>query len=618
MTDGHAPATADVKRALERLGAGLDALRFLAGTAQADGWEERRRTARRLFQGKICLEASGRPSPPKLVFAGGTNVGKSTLFNRILGEVISAISPLARFTKSAVLYVHADLFDETVPSALLPGYPREAVAPDPATGRVSPVGGSAPGQPEPDRPRLHCRLHRREDHRGLHLLDSPDIDSTFARNLTTAEDLFFLGDGVLFVTTPEKYNDEICVHYLQRAVKFQKRLWVLLNKCSSPEVARDLRQEIVAGLTAGGGDASRVSVHEVPYLRNPLEESGAWLEALRAIPAAALADPEAKPRAWRGALDHLDSEVQALLQQVHFEQAYLDEFASGLARLHKDAEARYLAFQEEQEFIEIDQVYDRVLREFRVPVVDDVYDALGRFSSRIVGRVRALAGGPSKSPAERKIEERLNRDRDMVKTLVQSLHHELVLLAERAPADLAPVVRRWVPAQLPIDELNRLVQTFLQANEEVTQRWIEEEKARILDKLREKPQMKRALKTVRGVMQVGFGALSAYFTGGINVTDLLIGPLAERAMKNLLEMVGGTKFYFDLRRKFLTDRADMFHRFLDRRLGEPVRAQVPPPVPTTTRGEMLAALETLRSVTPASAEIRPEASVEAGARVGSP
>jgi len=602
---------ADLRLALDRFGAALDALRFLPGTAHAARWEDQRQWCRRLFVGKIRLEACGGRSPLKLVVAGGTNVGKSTLYNRIVGEPISAMSPLARFTKSAVLFVHAEAHPETVPAEFLPGYPREFSGED-----SRPVGGS-PGDAE-RRPSLHCRLHRREAWREAHLLDSPDIDSTFARNLSTAEDLFFLADGVLFVTTPEKYNDEICVHYMKRVVQYGKRLWVLLNKCTDEEVGRDLRNEIVAGLAAGGGSIENVVVLDVPFLRHPAQEEGPWLDALRAIPVEALADPAAKARAFRGALRHLEQDVTGLLHQVQLEQTYLDEFRNAVTRFHEEAIRNYLGFLEGLEFTELDQVYDRVLREFRVPVLDDVYDALGSFSRKMLSRVRSLAGAPAKSTQDRKLEERRDRDREKVKTIFQALHHEVVQLAERAPADLAPVVRTWIPPQAPVEQLNLLVQTFLSASDEVTQRWIEEEKSRLLEVLRNKPGTKRLLRTVRGVMQLGFGMMSAYLTGGINVTDLLIGPLAERTMKNLLEMAGGSKFYLDLRGKFLADRLDMFRRFLDRRIADPVRMRMPEPLPPGARVDLVGALDLLRSIEPAPAPAEPAVAVAAGAERGTP
>jgi hypothetical protein len=137
MADPARATPAETQCALDRFGAALSALRFLPGTAHAEQWNVRREGCRRLFLGKVRLEASCGSSPVKLVVAGGTNVGKSTLFNRILGETVSATSPLARFTKSAVLYVHAERHPATVPPEFLPAYPRAVSGED-----AQPVGGS--------------------------------------------------------------------------------------------------------------------------------------------------------------------------------------------------------------------------------------------------------------------------------------------------------------------------------------------------------------------------------------------------------------------------------------------------------------------------------------------
>lgn len=578
-------------RALDRLGAALQATQFLPGTAYADTWEERRRRCLRLFQGKIRLEAAGSPSPLKLVISGGTNVGKSTLFNRMLDAVVSGTSALARFTKSAVLYVHADQLDATLPPDFLPGYPREVVS-GPAA--AAPVGGSAGDVPS--QPTLHCRPHQRDDWRSLHLLDSPDIDSNYARNWTTSEDVFFLADGILFVTTPEKYNDEICVDYLRRAVRFRKRLWVLLNKCSSTDVATDLRNEILAALARDGGTPELVRVHEVPWLRAPASETGAWLEPLQGIPAEALADPDAKARAFEGSLAWLDVEARAVLDQAATEQAWLDTLRTALQRTHDDAVAAYREFLSSLDFYELDEVYRRVLREFRVPVLDDVYDALGSVSQRLFQGVRRMLGAPKQSEHDRKLDQRRQADRERVKMLFQRFHQQVIEAVDKAPVELAPVVRAWVPPQVPVDETNVLVGTFMTASEEVSQRWVENEKLRVLEQLRNRPELKRSLKAVRAVLQVGAGAMSAYLTGGLNITDLLIGPLSERLVKYLIDSTGGATYYIDLRGKFLDDRTDMFRRFLDRRIAEPVRTRMPAPIPATVRGDLLGALETLRAV----------------------
>ncbi len=63
-------------------------------------------------------------SPPALVVAivGGTNIGKSAIFNHLAGEMASAVSPLAAGTRHPVCLVPEDFDDETALSRLFTGF----------------------------------------------------------------------------------------------------------------------------------------------------------------------------------------------------------------------------------------------------------------------------------------------------------------------------------------------------------------------------------------------------------------------------------------------------------------------------------------------------------------
>src|SRR5688572_29231719 len=63
-------------------------------------------------------------SPPLLVVAvvGGTNIGKSVIFNHLAGEVASAVSPLAAGTRHPVCLVPPALADEKVLEPLFAGF----------------------------------------------------------------------------------------------------------------------------------------------------------------------------------------------------------------------------------------------------------------------------------------------------------------------------------------------------------------------------------------------------------------------------------------------------------------------------------------------------------------
>src|SRR5262245_10011336 len=92
---------------LDTLREDLERLAFVPGGEGAAPFEERLRRARHILDVKIRLEAGrGAAAAPFVVVAGGTNVGKSTVFNWLAGETVSKSSPLARTTKAPAVFVH--------------------------------------------------------------------------------------------------------------------------------------------------------------------------------------------------------------------------------------------------------------------------------------------------------------------------------------------------------------------------------------------------------------------------------------------------------------------------------------------------------------------------------
>ena len=68
--------------------------------------------------------------PPLLVVAivGGTNIGKSVIFNHLAGEVASAASPLAAGTKHPVCLVPPELADPALLAAAVRAVPSARLA----------------------------------------------------------------------------------------------------------------------------------------------------------------------------------------------------------------------------------------------------------------------------------------------------------------------------------------------------------------------------------------------------------------------------------------------------------------------------------------------------------
>ncbi|MBN2398054.1 MAG: GTPase domain-containing protein [Deltaproteobacteria bacterium] len=161
-----------------------------------------------------------------VVFVGGTGTGKSTLFNSLCGAQISRVGVERPTTDVPVVYIHATHApDETFPFSDVP-----------IRGERDEPGNHNTGK------HLIVSPHTRDDISHLALVDTPDLDSLDLANRRITEDLYRLADLIVFVTSQEKYADEIPSRMLSRVAREGKPCLFLFNK-ADPDTTRD---EVVA------------------------------------------------------------------------------------------------------------------------------------------------------------------------------------------------------------------------------------------------------------------------------------------------------------------------------------------------------------------------------------
>ncbi|MBW1743032.1 MAG: GTPase domain-containing protein [Deltaproteobacteria bacterium] len=166
-----------------------------------------------------------------VVFVGGTGTGKSTLFNALCGESISETGVERPRTSGPVVYAHQDCpLEEHFPFAEIQV---ERLPLDTFDG--TPVNGN-PG-------RLVMLEHNSKDASQVLFVDTPDIDSVEPENRQIAQDIYLLSDAVVFVTSQEKYADEVPYDFLVRIVQDNTPYFFLLNK-----VGKELTKEEAIGV----------------------------------------------------------------------------------------------------------------------------------------------------------------------------------------------------------------------------------------------------------------------------------------------------------------------------------------------------------------------------------
>lgn len=193
--------------------------------------------------------------PPALICAvvGGTNIGKSAVFNQLAGEEASAVSPLAAGTKHPVCLLPADFpADQATLARLFPGFELcpwqaadEALADTPADRLFFRTGANCP-------PRLV-------------LLDTPDIDSDARVNWTRADHIRETSDVLIAVLTQQKYNDAAVKQFFRQAVAADKPVIVVFNQCDLA-ADRDFWPAWLATFCEATG-AQPESVYVAPYDR---------------------------------------------------------------------------------------------------------------------------------------------------------------------------------------------------------------------------------------------------------------------------------------------------------------------------------------------------------------
>lgn len=277
---------------------------------------------------------------PLLVVAvvGGTNIGKSVVFNHLAGEVASASSPLAAGTKHPVCLVPAETADSALLASLFE--------------RFTLLPWQSPDDPLRDDAEnlLFWRTGRQVPARLL-ALDAPDVDSDASVNWERARAIRQAADVLVAILTQQKYNDAAVKQYFREATSADKPIVVVFNQIDL-EADRDFWPIWLETFCAQTGARPEL-VYVVPHdrcaaqeLRLPFYEVGP--DGRRAVDApsqlrddlASLHFDAIKIRTFRGAIHRvLDAEagVRAYVEKIRLGAG---DFRSAAAALSATEMAR--------------------------------------------------------------------------------------------------------------------------------------------------------------------------------------------------------------------------------------------------------------------------------------
>ena len=153
---------------------------------------------------------------------GGTNIGKSVIFNHIADARLSATSPLASGTRHPVCVVPEGFASGHDLAAIFPGF------------ELSPWTKADDSLVDFPEDRMFWRTAV-ETPPNLLILDTPDIDSDVQVNWRRADAVRRVADVLIAVLTQQKYNDAAVKHYFRSAADEGKVVLIVFNQCQLPE-----------------------------------------------------------------------------------------------------------------------------------------------------------------------------------------------------------------------------------------------------------------------------------------------------------------------------------------------------------------------------------------------
>lgn len=153
---------------------------------------------------------------------GGTNIGKSVVFNHIVGSRASAVSPLASGTRHPTCLVPQRFADEERLQRIFPDF--ELRRWEAAEGALE----------ETERNLLFWRATA-ELPDWLLVLDTPDIDSDARVNWQRADAVRRSADVLIAVLTQQKYNDAAVKEFFRRGAREGRSAMVIFNQVQLPD-----------------------------------------------------------------------------------------------------------------------------------------------------------------------------------------------------------------------------------------------------------------------------------------------------------------------------------------------------------------------------------------------
>lgn len=207
----------------------LEEIFLIKGAPKYEEFNRRLHFCKVLLQCKIISELDNNFNLPLfVVFLGGNNVGKSSIFNAVLQNNVSLYDSDGGFTKNPLCFVHKSEKErfEKFTSAGFNAiheffWPQDKESEELKT-LVSRVSNLS---------LWLLMIHNKSEFLPFIFIDCPDFDSNVLGNEEKALDILSRADIVIFITTQQKGVDEDNFNYLEQLAKLKKKTYILINQC---------------------------------------------------------------------------------------------------------------------------------------------------------------------------------------------------------------------------------------------------------------------------------------------------------------------------------------------------------------------------------------------------
>jgi hypothetical protein len=569
-------AASNLRSAARSLSEQLSRVRFLEG---ADGFEHFRaelKERQRLVDQKIVCDLG--PNGPLIsVFLGGTNVGKSTMFNLSIGEFVACPSEVARGTRSPAVYSTSDVATQLKESNIFKDYQRLTLQQPSELNEV--VG---------DIKKVYFHTHSRPAFEALALVDAPDLDSNHIQNHETAKDALFCADVVIFVTSNQKYRDAVCEELLARAARLGKRIYVIFN-FQTAKAVEDFRKRYRV-LTGQVLQDHRLV--KVDYAKATQLGSGPWVKTLQDLLPSMITDKEIiKKAAVKQSCLALPDELKGCMDRYRREVAVVEGVHGQLGKALKRRSNAYSMELRESGIPEMDEILTLVMKELSIPGIDRIYDAIFETARSIWTRIRSLLGAGAAAEKVRALRDRHEADR--LKRHFNAFIDDIREVFDQVDPAFARPLRKGIPGQIfqRLDEerTQSLATDWRDARRDI----IEAARDKILHDLKDKRLLKGFIQASKLAVRSA-SVVAVFHFGPQPLIDIAGSAVADFGLRSLLDKAFGGHYQKSTEDDVLLGLEARFSGLLSNRISQVVRDGLPKGHNQSSYAELETAIATLR------------------------